>query len=127
MGWPSPLSSVHNCAPSLRFHRTVPAVEGWRAELARLSGAGIATLLSNSGGVAPPPMAPLAFEFDAFDATSARWLDAAQLRELASAAVRSGVLQLGLASVSPALGDLPPALLQYRPDTELATDETSSR
>ena len=30
MGWPSPLSSVHDFATSLRLHRTVPAVEGRR-------------------------------------------------------------------------------------------------
>lgn len=89
-------------------------IEGWRAEIARLAGAGIGALLSNSGGVPIPTSSPVMIEFDAYDATSSRWLDAAQLRELVAAAARGGVVNVGLASVSPTLGELPAGLLQSK-------------
>ena len=101
------------------------AIEGWRSELARLSGAGIGTLLGNSAGVAKPPMAPVLFEFDAYDATSSRWLDAPLLRELMAATGRGGIPNVGLASVSPALGDLPAALLGAKASPDLAGSEAS--
>lgn len=103
------------------------AVEGWRSELARLAGTGIGTLLGNFGGVATPPMAPVLFEFDAYDATSSRWLAPAQLHELTAASARGGVVNVGLASVSPTLGDLPAGLLQSKPSPDLVTGESSAR
>lgn len=75
---------------------------------------------ANRGALRP---APVLLTLQALDRDAGHWLSARQLGELSSAALRSGVKNLGLRPVSPLAGDLPAGLFDARPAVDLATGE----